>query len=81
MHFTPRQVIVDQPGRTLIRRGCAVAAGNPGLVRPRRSLRVTARQFEYIIGAGVATLVTLGALTGVHAARSGSRRPRTRPVS
>ncbi|MDQ1033184.1 hypothetical protein QF035_010766 [Streptomyces umbrinus] len=40
-----------------------------GLVAPQHSLLVTAPQYACFVAAGVATLVTLGALTGVHAAR------------
>jgi hypothetical protein len=40
-----------------------------GLVPPQRSLWVTAPQYACFVGAGLATLVMLGALTGVHAAR------------
>ena len=39
------------------------------LVPPQRSLEVTAQQFVSLVAAGVATLVALGALTGVHTAR------------
>ncbi|MER5215179.1 hypothetical protein ABT063_32695 [Streptomyces sp. NPDC002838] len=44
-----------------------------GLIPPQRSLLVTAPQYACFVGAGVTTLVTLGALTGIHAARHRSQ--------